>query len=199
MKRMLCIVSEQLLPNFIPLNEPATRPEVLHAIFTPSDGRMDDRWQLLKNIIAEQFPTILTQDVPVADAYNPRLIQQTCADLIERFPDDEWTFNMTGGTKLMSSPAVEVFHQHGYPIYYVDTRDRLTLCVNADWRVQKIPFTGSLEIKTYFGIYGRQITVGQPRSGQEENVYRQLKKLEWQVWPSVHLMHKGQIQHECVF
>ena len=196
MKRMLCLVSEQLMPNFIPVNEPATRPEALHGIYTPSDARMSDRWQLLKNIIANKFPDVQTEDVPVADAYNPHLIQQTCADLIGKFPDDDWTFNMTGGTKLMSSPAVEMFHRRGCLIYYVDTRNRQTLSVNADWRVQRIAFTQSLDIETYFGIYGRQVTFGNPQSGQEEHVYRQLQRLDWQVWPSVCLMHRGQVQHE---
>jgi hypothetical protein len=112
MKRMLSLISEQILPNFIPLNELATRPDVLHGIFTPNDPNMVRRWNNLKIVIAERFPMLKTEDVEISDAYDAKAIQEQCTNLLKSHAADEWVLNMTGGTKLMAAPAVEVFHQN---------------------------------------------------------------------------------------
>ncbi|MBI4472334.1 MAG: DUF1887 family protein [Acidobacteria bacterium] len=191
MKRMICFISHQLLPNFIPVNEEATRPEALHAIFTPKDQMMRERRRLLKDVLGTKFPAIELHDVEVGSAYDAKDIQQKCELLIRDHTTDEWSLNMTGGTKLMSSPAVEVFRQEQRPIYYVETPRNLTLQISADWTVTEHPFTGSIDLHTYFELYERTVTVGDPKSGQEGDVYRRLRKLAWQIWPSVCLFDKS--------
>jgi hypothetical protein len=185
MKRMLCFISQQLLPNFIPVNETTTRPDALHAVFTPQDRAMNERWQLLKRILERKFPSLQLHDVEVASAYDARDIRHKCEDLLRNYPSDDWSLNMTGGTKLMSSPAVEVFRDKGRPIFYVETPRNQMLQISFDWTVTEHPFTGGIDLETYFGLHGRTISVGSPRTGQEGELYRQLQKLDWKVWPSV--------------
>src|SRR5438105_2505059 len=115
MKRMLCFISQQLLPNFIPINESATRPGALHSVFTPNDLLMRERWRMLKEVLARKFDAIELHDVEVSSAYDAQGIKYQCEQLLKTFPNDEWSLNMTGGTKLMSSPAVEVFQQNQLP------------------------------------------------------------------------------------
>lgn len=79
----------------------------------PTDANMVRRWDNLKNVIAAHFPNMRTEGVPIKDAYDAQAILEQCASLIEDHPDDDWALNMTGGTKLMSAPAVEVFHRDG--------------------------------------------------------------------------------------
>lgn len=193
MKRLISFISQQPLPNFIPINEPATRPEALHAIYTPGDARMAERWRHLKTVLADQFPQIDTShDVPVDDAYDARAIQSVCEGLLRQYPNDEWALNATGGTKLMSAPASELFRRHGLDVYYVESPRNRTLKISPDWTVTPINFTQSVDVKTYFAIYGRNASVGQPVSGQEGKVFNQLQQLDWQVWPSVKLRHQGE-------
>lgn len=191
MKRMICFISQQLLPNYIPVNEGTTRPEALHAIFTPKDQMMRERWRLLKEVLAHKFAGLGLHDIDVASAYDARDIKQKCERLLQDHPNDEWSLNMTGGTKLMSSPAVEVFRQEQRPIYYVETPRNLTLQISPDWTVTEHPFTGSIDLHTYFELYERKVTVGEPKSGQEGDVYRRLRKLDWDVSPSVCLFDKS--------
>lgn len=62
---------------------------------------------------------------------------------------------------------------------------RLNLEISPDWRVIEHKFTGTIDVHTYFGLYGRTVSAGSPVSGQEGEVYRRLSKLDWQLWPSV--------------
>jgi len=173
MKRMLCFISDQLLPNFIPVNETATRPDALHAVFTPSSPRMSEKWAGLKDVLARQFPALeLEETVDVESAYNAADIMRKCEGLLEKYPEDDWSLNMTGGTKLMSAPAVEVFRRESKPIYYVETPRNLTLKISPDWTVTELPFTGFIDLATYFELFGRTVTVGKPKSGQEGAVFK---------------------------
>lgn len=196
MKRMVSLISEQVLPNLIPLNEPATRPDVLHGIFTPTDANMIRRWDNLKTVIAVQFPNMRTEDVPIKDAYDAQAIQEQCANLIEDHPDDDWALNMTGGTKLMSAPAVEVFHRNGRKVYYVESPKNRTLEIHPDWTVVPLAFEETVDLKTYFQLHGYEVEVGEPLTKQERTVYRQLQKLDWNVWPSVALTTQGRRVNE---
>src|SRR2546422_760323 len=167
MRRMLSLISEQVLPNFIPLNEPATRPDILHGIFTPTDPNMVRRWDNLKNVIAAQFPHMRTEDVPIKDAYDAPAILEQCANLIQDQPDDDWALNMTGGTKLMSAPAVEVFHRNGRKVYYVESPKNRTLEIHPDWTVVPLAFEATVDLKTYFQLHGYEVEVGKPLTKQE--------------------------------
>jgi len=184
---MLCFISQQLLPNFITVNEETTRPEALHAVFTPRDRVMNERWKLLKDVLQRRFPNLQLHGVEVVSAYDAQDIGQKCENLLRQYANDEWSLNMTGGTKLMSSPAVEVFRDKGRPIFYVETPRNLTLQVSPDWTVTEHPFKGVIDLDTYFALHGRAISVGTPRTGQEGELYKQLQKLDWSVWPSISL------------
>ena len=105
MKRMLCFISDMILPNFIPLNEAATKPDVLHAIFTPSEKRMQKRLDDLKAVVKAKFPNLKIEEVPISDAYDSAEIYRKCKGIVESNSNADWSLNATGGTKLMSSPA----------------------------------------------------------------------------------------------
>lgn len=185
MKRMICFISQQLLANFIPINETATRPDALHAVYTPSEPVMQERWRLLKSVLARKFPSVELHDVEVASAYDAKDIEQKCARLIQGHHTDAWSLNMTGGTKLMSAPAVDVFRRQRLPIYYVETPSEQTIEISDDWAVKKYPFASAIDLETYFELFGRTVKSGDPKPGLEAEVYRQLKRLDWEVWADV--------------
>lgn len=196
MKRMICFISQQPLPNFIPINESATRPDTLHAIFTPKNLVMKNRWNDLRKVLSGRFPALELHGIEVENEYDAQAIKRLCEKLLAKYPDDHWSLNMTGGTKLMSSPAVAVFQQHDKEIYYVESPKNRTLNISSDWRVKPIPFTESVDVQTYFDIYGRNVSIGNPVNDQEKKVYKQLQQLDWQVWPSVKLIHHNKTLQE---
>jgi hypothetical protein len=184
-KRMVCLISHQLLPNYIPVNEEKTRPDALHAIFMPGNSAMQERWDSLKKVLAKKFPALEFQDVEINDAYDASDIKTQCENLLTDYSADEWALNMTGGTKLMSAPALEVFRNANLPIYYVETERERMLQITADWSVTELPFTDSIDLQTYFELYGRSVEEGESRTGQESEIFRRLEKLDWKVWRSV--------------
>jgi hypothetical protein len=182
---MACFISDMILPNFIPLNEAATEPDVLHAIFTPSEARMRKRLDDLKRVVQKKFPQIEIEEVPISDAFDSAEIYRKCREVVEANPNDEWSLNATGGTKLMSSPADEYFRDKNLAVYYVDTRKNCILKIAKDWSFTEIPFQNSIDVETYFALHGHKIRVEEPRTPQERTVFNQLKKLDWDVWASV--------------
>lgn len=194
-KRMICFISAQPLPNFIPVNETATCPDVLHCIYTPRDPAMQQRWDALRATLKKAFPKVEVQGVKIKDAYDARGIQKECFSLLREYPQDEWSLNATGGTKLMSAPAIEVFRlpelrEMELGIYYVESSRHYTLKIERDWTTQQLPFQSSIDLETYFSLYGRKVETAPPLKGQETNLFQQLQKLDWQVWSSVRLRAK---------
>lgn len=185
MKRMLCFISDMILPNFIPLNETAAKPDVLHAIFTPSEARMKKRLNDLETVVRAKFPNIKIEAVPISDAYDSAQIYRKCKEVVEANPNDDWSLNATGGTKLMSSPADEYFRDKNLAVYYVDTRKNCILQIAKDWSFAEIPFQNSIDVETFFALHGHKIKVETPRTPQETRVFEQLKQLDWDVWTSV--------------
>ena len=185
MKRMLCFISDMILPNFIPLNESATKPDVLHAVYTPSEPRMQKRLTDLKIVAEKKFTQLKIEDVPISDAYNSAEIYRKCKDVVESNSDAEWSLNATGGTKLMSSPADEYFRDKNLAVYYVDTRKNCILNISQDWTSREIAFENSIDVETYFALHGHKIRVEMPRTPQEQRVFNQLQLLDWDVWASV--------------
>lgn len=185
MKRMLCFISDMILPNFIPLNESATTPDVLHAVYTPSEPRMMKRLNDLKTVTKKSFPQLEIKEVPISDAYNSAEIYGKCKEVVEENSEDVWSLNATGGTKLMSSPTDEYFRDKNLAVYYVDTRKNCILKIAKDWTFSEIPFQKSIDVETYFALHGHKIRAETPRTDQEKRVFDQLKQLDWDVWASV--------------
>lgn len=186
MKRMLSFISDQRLPNFIPINEPATRPDALHLVYTPRVDTMRQRYDDLRRVLTKVFPEVRLEDpLEVDDAYDGRGIYEACAALLRRHPHDSWSLNATGGTKLMSAPAMDLFRREGWPVYYVDTPHDRIVQVRHDWSLEALAFVGTIGLETYFDLHGATVTVGKPRTRQERHLYETLKRLDWSVFPSV--------------
>lgn len=185
MKRMLCFISDMILPNFILLNEAATKPDVLHAIFTPSEQRMRKRLNDLETVAKSKFPNMKIEEVPIPDAYNGKAIYESCKSLVENYPDDDWKLNSTGGTKLMSLPAIEFFRQAGLEFYYVETFRNRILNIKPNWEIAEIPFNNTVTIEEYFKLHGHIAKSGTSVNRHETHIFRQLQKLNWIVEASV--------------
>jgi hypothetical protein len=185
MKKMLCFISDMILPNFIPLNESITKPEGLYAVYMPSEPRMQKRLDDLKKVATVKFPNLFIEGIAISDAHNSIDIYGKCKKIIEDNPDDEWSLNATGGTKLMSSPAIECFREKNLPVYYVDTGKNCILKIAKDWSLVTFPFENSIDVETYFALHGHEIKTGTPQTSQEQHVFNQLKMLDWNVWASV--------------
>jgi hypothetical protein len=110
-----------------------------------------------------------------------------CERLLRENPSDDWSLNATGGTKLMSSPAIEVFTKAHRPVYYVETPQNRLLVVRSDWSTERLPFRSEIDLETYFSLFDKCVESGLPTTGQEQSVYNALCRLDCNAWPSVRL------------
>lgn len=190
MKRMICLVSEQILPNYIPVNEPATRPGILYGMYTPMTAQ---KWENLKTVFQARHPGVVLEDVPIADAYDAKTIRAQCGRLIAAHPDDAWVLNATGGTKVMAASALDAVRGLGGAVFYVETPRGCILEILPDWSLAPVPFEASIDLETYFNLHGMRVDTGQPVNDQERILHRQLDRLDWRVWASVKL-YNGAVQ-----
>ena len=212
MKNMVCIITGQPLPNFIPVNEPATRPDALYCMLTKGNALMEKRYTNLKEVVEKLFPQVSVERVDLQDAFKPRHIQEACFSLLkENASESDWTLNATGGTKLMSAPAIEVFRTLGHQFLYVETGKNMILRVDKDWQIEEVSFQNCIALPDYFQLYGQAIgphnvldakmlnslknrlqqessPMKKASLQQELRLFTQLEKLQWQVWPNVQLV-----------
>lgn len=197
MRRMIAFVAGQRLPNFIPLNEPSTRPDALHLVYTPGDRAMQRSLDELTPVIRNRFPKlILEEPVRLEDPYNGQEIRGLCERLLDQHPGDEWLLNATGGTKLMYAPVMDLFMRRDLPIVYVETPNRRMVQVRKDWSSLRLPFEGAIDLETYSALHGATVANRPPVTRQELALLRALQALDWRVWSSVTLFRDGVLLHE---
>lgn len=197
MRRMIAFVTGQRLPNFIALNEPSTRPDALHLVYTPGDPAMQRSLDEMTPVIRNRFPElVLEEPVRLEDPYNGQEIRGLCEQLLDAHPADEWLLNATGGTKLMSAPVMDLFMRRDLPIVYVETPNRRMVQVRKDWSSLRLPFEGAIDLETYFALHGASVATRPPVTRQELALLRALQALDWQVWSSVTLFRGGVSLHE---
>jgi len=156
---MLCFISDQVMPNFIPVNEPTTRPDVLYAVYTfaprdpnkPTDSecKMKHKFATLKYVVEQKFPRTRVVPVELKDEYDTKTIYDRCESLLNESQDDAWSLNATGGTKLMSAPAFSLFHARNKDVIYVETGKSRMVKVNSNWIISEVPFTGSIDVEKH--------------------------------------------------
>lgn len=184
---MLTFISDMVVPNFIPINESATRPDVLYAVFTPDKDRMRRKLDSLKDVFDKNRLGIELVEVPIDDELDSKAIYDLCNSLLDKHKDDEWTLNATLGTKLMAASAHDCFRSRNHSVIYVDSQRERILRINPDWSQEAIPFGGSMSLTTFFALHGQVAISGESQTNQEREVCRQLGKLDWDVYPSVSL------------
>lgn len=111
---------------------------------------MRERARALENIFKPRG--IGVESYAIADPWNAEQVSDTVLDILCRYSDGGIALNATGGTKLMSIAACEVFRSANTPIYYVHPRhDRLL------WLSPKLPphaLADRLKLKDYLMAYG---------------------------------------------
>jgi hypothetical protein len=195
--RMVAFIDDQPLVNFILVNEQATRPAALHGLYTRATEK---RWAALKAVLRRRFPDVEICDGRYADAYAPRPVRSYVEALMAKHPDAAWCLNATGGSKLMTGPVIELFHERGLPVYYVDVECTRVERVRGAWLTESIPLRGTIGVGEYFGLFGRGVAFGgKPVTGQESEILKHLRQLNWEVEGNVRLLAQGRFGAEAEY
>lgn len=116
---LLILVGGRPVPNI--LTAQYLRPDLIVPI--ASHEAMGTDWPRLEPILAQLCRGDVAEPLEV-DAFSITDTYTAVEEVLARYPDVAWTFNITGATKLMSIGAYEAGRQHGATVWYLDTNTR---------------------------------------------------------------------------
>lgn len=164
----ICLISEQPIPNLIPLRleKPA------RAVLLVSE-EMEQQAARLKGIVQAWGIVIEEHRIPPFDLQGVATI---CDELIRRHGKDRITLNVTGGTKVSALAAFEACYSAGCRIIYVNsaTDEILTLAP----REETTTIPELIGVREYLAAYGLAMNKdsGQPPADANQR-RRQTKAL----------------------
>lgn len=171
-KNHVLLVSEQAMPNFMPILNPELKPVSVTLVVS---DRMKPNAEWLKQQIHAQQVEVL-DDIPIGDnASDVNAIQNVLTDWAVGHEEllEKSTLNVTGGTKPMAIAAQEVFRQFGRPVFYLDIQSDTVSWIGD---VKHLPKPIHLEkqptLKQYFGLLGIEILEGDFKSRLENEKWR---------------------------
>lgn len=144
----ICLVSAQLLANYIPVL--MDKPDLV-VLLSSSQMRVE-AGRFARMLQQQNIKHSVRYDVPDAGFAN---IQTFATELLhelqEKYPKATLTVNITGGTKLMSIGLLDVFAPAGHRLIYTDTaKGNLELVHNASLE----PLEAVLTVHDYLQAYG---------------------------------------------
>lgn len=115
----VCLVSEQAIPNFFPILE--YRPKEVFLIVTE---RMKTKANLLEDKIRQRTQAKVEQ-IHIASEFNMPEVEEHLLELLEKSDGKKIALNLTGGTKLMSFAAMNLFRDLGADMFYVTPENKI--------------------------------------------------------------------------
>ena len=148
----LLLVSDQPMPNFLPLLSEELRPDSVTLAVSP---QMSAKAEALRQEIIS-LGIGVHDNLPVASPSDIPAIQAAIIGWIDAHADEDIALNLTGGTKPMSIAAQEAFRMAGKPAFYVDIRtDRASFLENAR---APVSLTHQPTLGQFFRINGTRMT-----------------------------------------
>ena len=124
---MVCLISRQTMQNLLPILQ--LEPQRVVFIST----RQEDQSRLLLEAVLAQRAVKL-EEPRFVDAYAPEETREACRKLVEQFGAGRLIANLTGGTKVMSLAAYQVFADAQVACVYTDTPNRRLLYLYPEGR-----------------------------------------------------------------
>lgn len=171
----VCLVSEQLLPNLLPVLDPATRPKEVVLLVTPKMAATADR---LKGLLRDAGCRVSSRDIR---AYRIEDVREAVLETVAAYPDQKLALNATGGTKVMALGAYGVFHDLSLPAFYIDSENDAVVSLSSPQETSRLP--DLLKIGTCLKCYGYKIvSEGNPELQPENRKLYQTLVGEIERW-----------------
>lgn len=144
----ICLVSDQPIPNLTTALQ--FRPDAVLLLYTEDVKAKKNR---LKAVLSNH--QIKTEERVILP-YNLQNVIQVCDGVLTDYPDADLSLNITGGTKISTLGAFQVFYSANKPIWYVNTRDHQIQQVSP--QTNSLPITAKIGIKDYLAAYGFSVS-----------------------------------------
>jgi hypothetical protein len=149
----VCIVSDQPIPNYVPVLDNQFRPQEVILLVT-------DRMRTKAEALAQTLKTrcgVKTRQIAIQSEYDMQEMEdKVLGELIALDESKEnIALNLTGGTKLMALAAYRTFHDAGYPTFYFTATSNEVLLLDNNERLTLQP--PKIKIEDYLHLHGYQI------------------------------------------
>jgi len=149
----VCIVSDQPIPNYVPVLDNTFRPREVILLVT-------ERMRAKADALAHTLKTrcgVKTRQIAIASEYDMQEMEdKVLGELIALDEAKEnIALNLTGGTKLMAIAAYRTFHDAGYPAFYFTATSNEVLLLDNNERLTLQP--PKIKIEDYLHLHGYQI------------------------------------------
>jgi hypothetical protein len=143
----VCLVSDQSLPNLLPILYEPFKPQRVILLVTPG---MKDKVPRLERVIKDNSCKV---EIRTIDAYAFGAVKNAVENLaLEQI---EAAFNLTGGTKVMALGAFAAARDLGLPVFYLDSREQRILLLHPEEQSFLLPHV--LGVKTALRAQGFEI------------------------------------------
>lgn len=148
----VCLVSEQLIPNYIPILDETFRPQEVILLVT---NKMQAKANVLKKLVQERC-AIHPQIIAINDPYDMQeLKEKVITPFASASHQKNIALNVTGGNKLMAIAAYELFRAAGHPAFYFTVDSNEIIHIGTSERQTLQP--PQIIIDDYFQLYGYKI------------------------------------------
>lgn len=118
MKMMVCLISQQHVPNLLAVQ--AIKPDRLVLLVTPGMKERRKDLHLLRALAAGGRDYSTDHEVvDITDENSVEAVYRALEEVMEPHPNDEWIVNLTGGTKPMSMGAYVFSRERGLKTLYI--------------------------------------------------------------------------------
>lgn len=167
MSTHVCLVSEQLIPNVLPVL--AERPRQAVLLVT---SQMESQGRLLEKFLRERGVKTVSHPIPAYDFAGAlvactKVVKDCCTS------GEKITLNVTGGTKIAALAAYQQFYFASQRIIYMDTANGRMLELGDS--PAAIALTDNLlKVKDYLACYGKHLN--QAASGLSPALLKQRRE-----------------------
>jgi hypothetical protein len=117
MKVMVCLISDQHVPNLLSVH--AVEPDLLFLVETPGMKAKRGASNFIRALRMGSSKKPKCRIIALEEENSIEATMELLGNLFSKYPDAEWTVNITGGTKPMSIGAFEFFESKIAKILYV--------------------------------------------------------------------------------
>lgn len=148
MNIQICLVSQQVIQNILPVLE--LKPDLLIFLYTKEFEKKVD-W--LSSVLKKRLPNLQFEKIQT-QALDFDSVVDSCKEILAKFPNENFTLNLTGGTKIMALASFSAFENSN--VIYCNSEENQILKIDS-YPVKKIEISNSLSIQEYLQANSFQI------------------------------------------
>jgi len=186
MKIMVCLISDQHVPNLLTVH--AIEPDILILIETPGMKIKKGASNFIRALRMGTSRKPKCRIKTLREENSIESMSRLLEDLLLEYPDAEWTVNITGGTKPMSIGAFEFFKNKTASILYVPIVSQSRAIDFSNGKFVDLEY--KLKIKEFLAGYGFNYLKSDETILRDEKQANKLFELATNLSSNIDIAHK---------